>query len=56
MSKVKCLVDQFDVKAGNVYEVIENDYDIVGITCIDVLDDVGCSYTLSPEEYEIVEE
>lgn len=56
MSKVKCLVDQYDVKAGNIYEVIDNEYDTVGSTCIDVLNDAGHSYTLSPEEYEIVEE
>ena len=55
MSKVKCLVDQFDVKYGNIYQVVENDNDIIGTTCIDVLDDIGEMYTLSPEEYEAIE-
>lgn len=56
MAKVKCLVNQFDVKAGNIYQVVENEDDIIGSTCIDILDDIGEEYVLAPGEYEVIEE
>lgn len=51
--KVKSLVDQQDVRKGVVYEAVQvQDNDWMGV---DVIDDRGEEWYLTPEEYEVIE-
>ena len=52
--KVKCLVEQQDVRVGVVYKAIQvQDNDWMGV---DVIDDLGEEWYLTPDEYEVIEE
>lgn len=51
--KVKSLVNQQDVRSGIIYEAVQvQDHDWMGV---DVIDDTGEEWYLTPDEYEVIE-